>query len=213
RRSTSGAISWRRSWYDAGFAMSRAVDVAISSTTARSFAASVAPVATRSTIQSARPTCGASSADPATFTISTWIPRRRKCSSATRGYFVAPSRLPRWRYSSSDRPGAGRHGRRSSAPRARRVGARPARGRSGAGSRQLARELVRAQDATVRHPDAIAIHDRRVDDVETGSLGHRSDRHDDTARAKSRRELRGLARSGRREGDERALARRSPAGL
>jgi hypothetical protein len=56
--------------------MSRAVLVAISSTTARSFAASVAPVATRSTIQSARPTCGASSADPATLTISTWMPRR-----------------------------------------------------------------------------------------------------------------------------------------
>src|SRR6266545_1810745 len=88
--------------------MRRAVHVAMSSTTARSFALSVAPVATRSTIQSERPTCGATSAEPATFTISTWIPRLRKCSSATRGYLVATSRLPRWRYSSSERSSAAR---------------------------------------------------------------------------------------------------------
>ena len=69
--------------------MSRAVEVRISATSTSPLARRVSPDCTRSTMRSARPTSGASSMEPSSFTISTWMPRSEKYSSVRRGYLVA----------------------------------------------------------------------------------------------------------------------------
>ena len=77
--------------------MSRALIGMMSSTATRSFACSVRPVETRSTIASARPTSGASSIDPYSLIRSTCMPLAAKCSRAVRTYLVATRmRAPRW---------------------------------------------------------------------------------------------------------------------
>ena len=78
-----------RSLWATRLATKRAVQAAISSRTSRSFSCSVRPVATRSTIPSARPTSGASSTEPLTSITSAWRPLCSKWRSAIRGYLVA----------------------------------------------------------------------------------------------------------------------------
>ena len=96
---------------DTGFAIRRAVQTPISSTSRRLFSSSVRPVAVRSTMPSTSPVSGASSTEPLTSTISAWRPVPAKCSAATRGYLVAMRTRPRRRSASRDRiaPLAGRH--------------------------------------------------------------------------------------------------------
>ena len=76
------------------FAKNRAVDDSTSSTTTRSFSASVVPVAVMSTMRSAMPVSGASSMLPCSFTISTSRPWRAKWAAVMPGYFVATRMEP-----------------------------------------------------------------------------------------------------------------------
>ena len=63
---------------EARLTMSLAVELMICATSTRPFARSVSPDWTRSTIRSASPTSGASSMEPSSRIISTWMPRSEK---------------------------------------------------------------------------------------------------------------------------------------
>ena len=86
-----------RSLWATRLATKRAVHSTISSRTSRSFSSRVRPVATRSTMPSARPISGASSTEPLTSITSTWRPVASKWRSAIRGYLVAIRIIPRRR--------------------------------------------------------------------------------------------------------------------
>src|SRR5262249_42274728 len=88
-RSTRSSTSAARNLWEMRLATRRAVEPAISSRISRPFSSSVRPVATRSTIPSARPARGASSTDPLTSITSAWRPVSSKYRSAMCGYLVA----------------------------------------------------------------------------------------------------------------------------
>src|SRR5690606_38604849 len=91
--SRRAVISGRRrallSFSAARFTTKRAEESAITSTSSRSFAASVAPVSTTSTTASARPERQASSTLPESATTSAGLPRRLRYSAVMRGYLLA----------------------------------------------------------------------------------------------------------------------------
>src|SRR5688572_350937 len=92
KASISGWSAARLVLSAAWLTISRADTRMMSSTASRSFALSVLPVETRSTMASARPTSGASSIDPYSRIRSTWTPLAAKCSRVMLTYFVATLR-------------------------------------------------------------------------------------------------------------------------
>ena len=129
---------------------SREVTSAMCSTSTRSWAFSVAPVDTRSTMRRHSPSIGASSTAPLSLMHSAWTPRAAKCRRVISGYLVAiadmaPARRvvgpPPWRRAPPRQCGSGppadppghrdRGSRTPSARRCRRRRARRAEGDEG----------------------------------------------------------------------------------